>query len=109
MCRVKYRQNHSVEVAAAKASISRATSYRIEHDPRLPSQKKQPREHRAPIRSSISLTPKSFRFSRPLPGSGRSRFMTRSCGGIRSCPKAFAARLSGASEHGEPFTVRNRR
>lgn len=39
---MKYRQNHSVEVAAAKASISRATAYRIEHHPRLPSQKKQP-------------------------------------------------------------------
>lgn len=45
---MKYRQNHSVEVAAAKASISRATAYRIEHDPRLPSQKKQPRGRRRP-------------------------------------------------------------
>jgi len=30
---MKYRQNHPVEVAAAKASISQATAYRIEHDP----------------------------------------------------------------------------
>lgn len=43
---MKYRQNHSVEVAAPRASISRATAYRIEHDPRLPSQKKQPRGRR---------------------------------------------------------------
>jgi len=33
---MKYRQTHSVEVAAAKASISRATAYRIENDGRLP-------------------------------------------------------------------------
>lgn len=45
---MKYRQNNSIEVAAAKASISRATAYRIEHDPRLPSQKKQSRERRRP-------------------------------------------------------------
>jgi len=45
---MKYRQNSSIEVAAAKASISRATAYRIEHDPRLPSQKKRPRERRRP-------------------------------------------------------------
>jgi hypothetical protein len=29
-------------IAAAKSSFSRATGYRIEHDPRLPSQKKAP-------------------------------------------------------------------
>ena len=45
---MKYRQTHSVEIAAAKASISRATAYRIEKEARLPSQKKQPRERRRP-------------------------------------------------------------
>jgi len=45
---MKFRQDNSIEVAAAKASISRATGYRIEQDPRLPSQKKQPRERRRP-------------------------------------------------------------
>ena len=39
---------HATEIAAAKASISRATAYRIENDPRLPSQKKQPRGRRRP-------------------------------------------------------------
>lgn len=39
---MKCRQNNSIEVAAAKASISRATAYRIEHDPRLPSQNAAP-------------------------------------------------------------------
>lgn len=45
---MKLRQDHPIEVAAAKADISRATGYRIAQDPRLPSQKRQPRERRRP-------------------------------------------------------------
>lgn len=45
---MKLRQTHPIEVAAAKADISRATGYRIAHDPRLPSQKEQPRGRRRP-------------------------------------------------------------
>lgn len=45
---MKLRQDHPIEVAAAKADISRATGYRIAQDPRLPSQKTQPRERRRP-------------------------------------------------------------
>jgi hypothetical protein len=36
---MKFRQTNPTAVAAAKASISTATAYRIEKDPRLPSQK----------------------------------------------------------------------
>ncbi|MBL8579238.1 MAG: IS21 family transposase [Mesorhizobium sp.] len=43
---MKFRQTHSTSVAAAKASISVATAYRIEKDPRLPSQKKEPHGRR---------------------------------------------------------------
>jgi hypothetical protein len=32
---MKYRQSNSIEVAAAKASISRATAYRIKKNPSL--------------------------------------------------------------------------
>ena len=44
------RQTHAttVAVAAAKAGFSPATGYRIEADPRLPSQKKAPRGRRRP-------------------------------------------------------------
>ena len=42
------RQTNPTAIAAAKASISRATGYRIEDDPRLPSQKKQARQRRRP-------------------------------------------------------------
>ncbi len=45
---MKYRQTHSIEVAAAKASISRATAFRIEKEQRLPSQSKPPRGRRRP-------------------------------------------------------------
>ncbi len=45
---MKYRQMHSVEVAAAKASISRAAAYRMEKDARLPSQSRPPRSRRRP-------------------------------------------------------------
>ena len=45
---MKLRQSHTPTVAAAKAAISTATAYRIESDPRLPSQKKKPRSRRRP-------------------------------------------------------------
>jgi transposase InsO family protein len=45
---MKSRQTSAPAVAAAKAGFSRATAYRIEADPRLPSQKKLPRERRRP-------------------------------------------------------------
>lgn len=43
-----FRKTDGTAVAAAKASISTATAYRIEKDPRLPSQKKPPRGRRRP-------------------------------------------------------------
>jgi transposase InsO family protein len=45
---MRSRQNSAPAVAAAKAGFSRATAYRIDADPRLPSQKKIPRERRRP-------------------------------------------------------------
>ena len=45
---MSYRQTHDAAIAAAKSGFSRATGYRIEDDPRLPSQKKAPRGRRRP-------------------------------------------------------------
>jgi hypothetical protein len=45
---MKSRQTNSPTIAAAMAGFSRATGYRIETDPRLPSQKKKPRGRRRP-------------------------------------------------------------
>ena len=46
---MSYRQTHEATVAAAKSGFSKATAYRIEDDPRLPSQKKAPRGRRRPL------------------------------------------------------------
>ncbi len=43
---MSFRQTETPIVAAAKAGFSAATAYRIEQDPRLPSQKKAPRGRR---------------------------------------------------------------
>lgn len=45
---MKHRSKHPTSTAAAKAGFSTATAYRIEKDPRLPSQKKAPRGSRRP-------------------------------------------------------------
>ncbi|MGH8515785.1 MAG: IS21 family transposase, partial [Gammaproteobacteria bacterium] len=45
---MKSRQSNVPTIAAAKAGFSTATAYRIEADPRLPSQKKKPRGRRRP-------------------------------------------------------------
>ena len=43
---MSFRQTEPPLIAAAKAGFSAATAYRIEQDPRLPSQKQAPRERR---------------------------------------------------------------
>jgi hypothetical protein len=45
---MKTRLTHTVAEAAARAAVSPSTAYRIEHDPRLPSQKAAPRTRRRP-------------------------------------------------------------
>ena len=45
---MKSRQTEAPAIAAAKAGFSTASGYRIEADPRLPSQKKKPRGRRRP-------------------------------------------------------------
>lgn len=43
---MQFRKSEPAAVAAAKAGFSPATAYRLENDPRLPSQKKAPRSRR---------------------------------------------------------------
>jgi hypothetical protein len=45
---MKFRQTDTPPVAAAKASFSASTAYRLQRDPRLPSQKKAPGGRRRP-------------------------------------------------------------
>jgi hypothetical protein len=70
-------------IATAKAGFSTATAYRIETDPRLPSQKKKPRERRRPdslakvwdseivpmLEAPGLHAPSSRRFAVAIPGS----------------------------------------
>jgi hypothetical protein len=45
---MSFRNTHDATIAAGKSGFSRASGYRIENDPRLPSQKKAPRGRRRP-------------------------------------------------------------
>jgi hypothetical protein len=45
---MKFRQTDTAPIAAAKSGFSASSAYRIEKDPRLPSQKKAPRGRRRP-------------------------------------------------------------
>jgi len=45
---MQFRKSDAAAIAAAKAGFSTATAYRLENDPRLPSQKKAPRGSRRP-------------------------------------------------------------
>src|SRR3954470_16907926 len=45
---MKFRQTNTAPIAAAKAGFSPSTAYRLDKDPRLPSQKKVPRGRRRP-------------------------------------------------------------
>ncbi len=52
------RQSHDTAIAAAKAGFSTATGYRIEEDPRLPSQKKASDEKTDAPGAHLDLLPK---------------------------------------------------
>lgn len=45
---MKFRQTDTAAIAAAKSGLSTSSAYRLEKDPRLPSQKKAPRGRRRP-------------------------------------------------------------
>ncbi len=62
---MSFRQTANTTIAAAKAGFSTATGYRIEKDPRLPSQSKRRAAAGVPIRLTASGTPRSCRCSRP--------------------------------------------
>jgi hypothetical protein len=76
---MKYQQTHSVELAAAKVSISRSTAYLLDKETQLPSQNIAPRERPAPIPWSRYSRPRSSRSLRPHPASVPSPSTTRCC------------------------------
>ena len=107
---MKFRQTDTPAVAAAKASISTATAYRIEQDPAAALAEEARRANGAgPIRWPTFSTPRSCRCCRPRPAFGRSPSSRRCCGAIPSWAPAFAGRWSGASAPGARSTARSRR
>ncbi len=92
---MKLRLSKAMPVAAAQAGISVATAYRIEHDPRLPSDKKTPRARRRPDPLVDFFEAEVVPFCSALPAFGLWRYST-SCGGaIRTSHPAFVERSSG--------------
>ena len=73
---MSFRHTEPPVIAAAKAGFSTATAYRIEEDPRLPSQKKAPRERRRRDPLGASGTARSCRCSR-APGPAADRHFRR--------------------------------
>lgn len=53
---MRLRQNDSVALAGAKAGFSPATSYRLDLDPRLPSQRAKERGRRRQLHHAVSRT-----------------------------------------------------
>jgi hypothetical protein len=65
---MKLRLSEGPSLAAAKAGISVATAYRIEQDPRLPSQKKAPRGRRRPDPLAEIFDPEVVALLKAAPG-----------------------------------------
>jgi len=105
---MSFRQTEPPVIAAAKAGFSPASAYRIEQDPRLPSQKQAPRERRrrdplsAVCDSEVVPPLKSVAGLRPVASS------TRSVGGIPRSVPASAARCNVTSARGGPSTAPSR-
>src|SRR5947207_4330737 len=97
---MSYRQSHKTAIAAAKSGFSKATAYRIEDDPRLPSQKKAPRSRRRPDPLAEVWDGEIVPILKSAPAFGRLLCSKKSGGAIPRSPPAFGARWSGACAPG---------
>ena len=95
-----YRHSKDATVAAAKSGFSRATGYRIEDDPRLPSQKQAPRGRRRPDPLAEVWDGEVVPILKSAPA--------RSGGAIRRSAPAFGARWNGECAAGEPWPAPSR-
>ena len=97
----------AVETAAAKAGFSRATEYRLEGDPRLPSEKRQRRNNRHPDPLGGLFERVAAALLERNPGCRRWR-SSRSCSGcIPNSRPARGGRSSGACGSGRRCTARS--
>ena len=101
------RQTETVPVAAAKASLSTATAYRIEGDPRLPSQKRKPRGRRRPDPLEGIFDEEVVPMLQSAPGLRAVAIYEEL---LRRHPElAFAGRLNAGFEPGGHDMARNRK
>ena len=95
-----YQHSKDATLAAAKSGFSRATGYRIEDDPRLPSQKKAPRGRRRPDPLAEVWDGEIVPILKSAPGIRAIAVLERSGDAIPRSPPAFGARWNGACAPG---------
>lgn len=103
------RQTHPAPVAAAKAGISRATGYRLQADPTLPSQKKKPRGRRRPDPLADIFDTVVVPILQSSPGIRPVAFTRRFCASIPSSALASGVPWNGAYGLGTPNMARSRK
>src|SRR5258706_4935697 len=105
---MSYRQSHKTASAAAKSGFSKATAYRIEDDPRLPSQKKAPRSRRRTDPLAEVWDGEIVPILKPAPGIRAIAVLEEIRRRHPKSPPAFGARWSGACAHGGRSLVLSR-
>lgn len=103
---MKLRQEHRIEVVAAKASISRATAYRIEKTPQLPSQVKKPRGRRRSGPLADIFDAEVIPLLKAAPGIRPVAIFEEM---LRRPAKAFAGQWNGGSVPGGPSMATSRK
>jgi hypothetical protein len=102
---MKSRQSNVPAIAAAKAGFSTATAYRIEADPRLPSQKKTPRGRRRPDPLAGVWDSEIVPMLETAPGIRAVAIFEEICRRDPGSPRACAGPWSAASPDGGRSTV----
>ena len=106
---MNFRRKDTPSVAAAKASFSTATAYRIESDPQPPSQKQTPRSSRRSDPLDGIFEERSGAVAGRVPGSARGDHLRRTAPPRSGAPcQPCAAPLSAACAGGAPCMGPNR-
>ena len=104
-----FRKAHPPSVAAAKAGFSPATAYRLEQDPRPPSQRKAPRGRRRADPLAELWDGEIVPMLERAPGLRPVAVLEECAAGILRSDRTFGGRSSGAFAPGEPFMDTNER
>ena len=104
---MKLRLSKTLPLAAAQAAISVATAYRIQHDPRLPSDKKAPRERRRPDPLVDIFEAEVVPLLQAAPGIRPVAIFDELRRRTRNSPRACVGPSNDASAHGARSMARN--